>query len=311
MKLYWYFRQEEPMDHKTIYAPHHDFYIDQSKKTDNYNMDSFHMHKMYEVYYLMEGSRKYFIDDSIYLVNAGSLVLIDTDSVHKTASMGDIPHTRIVLNFSLDFLEGFSDEVKDLDLTSIFQTKFVVLPLSFKYKLIIENILNRLVDLGNFEEPKALIDEDEPSPTSNASQKLLAKLLLSELLINIKDYIDVLKQKEYESHQIVNNKVDKIIKYICKHYAEDLTLTSIAEAFYISPFYLSKIFKRSTNLSIVEYINSLRIRHAKELLETSSTKIADIAEIVGFSSSSHFSRTFKLLTGLSPQQYKKFYANKK
>ncbi|MBP3886047.1 MAG: helix-turn-helix transcriptional regulator [Cellulosilyticum sp.] len=299
------------MGHKTIYAPHHDFYINQSKKTDNYNMDAFHMHKMYEVYYLMEGSRKYFIDDSIYLVNAGSLVLIDTDSVHRTASMGDVPHTRIVVNFSLNFLESFSDEVKDLDLTSIFKTNFVVLPLSFKYKLIIENILSRMLDLATLEEMKEKLDEDETSPKNIASQKLMGKLLLTELLINIKDYIDVLKQKEYESHQIVNNKVDKIIKYICKHYAEDLTLTSIAEEFYISPFYLSKIFKRSTNLSIVEYINSLRIRHAKELLENSSTKIAEIAEIVGFSSSSHFSRTFKLLTGLSPQQYKKFYSNNK
>ena len=300
------------MGYKTVYAPHHDFYINQAKKTDNYNMDSFHMHKMYEVYYLMEGSRKYFIDDSIYLVNAGSLVLIDADSVHKTASMGDIPHTRIVLNFSLDFLQGFSDEVKDLDLTSIFKTKFVVLPLSFKYKLIIENILSRLVDLGNIENVQntSADDEDEHLTQNNlASKKLLTKLLLAELLINLKDYIGILEQKEYESHQIVNNKVDKIIKYICKHYAEDLTLTSIAEEFYISPFYLSKIFKRSTNLSIVEYINSLRIRHAKELLETTSAKIAEIAEIVGFSSSSHFSRTFKLLTGLSPQQYKKFYAN--
>lgn len=299
------------MGHKTIYAPHHDFYINQSKKIDNYNMGSFHMHKMYEVYYLMEGSRKYFIDDSIYLVNAGSLVLIDADSVHKTASMGDIPHTRIVINFSLDFLESFSDEVKDLDLTSIFKTNFVVLPLSFKYKLIIENILSRMLDLATLEEMKEKLDEDETSQKNIASQKLMSKLLLSELLINIKDYIGVLKQKEYDSHQIVNNKVDKIIKYICKHYAEDLTLTSIAEEFYISPFYLSKIFKRSTNLSIVEYINSLRIRHAKELLENSSTKIAEIAEIVGFSSSSHFSRTFKLLTGLSPQQYKKFYSNNK
>lgn len=291
------------MVHKTVYAPHQDFYIDQSKKTTNYNMDSFHMHKMYEVYYLMEGSRKYFIDDSIYLVNAGSLVLIDADSVHKTASMGDIPHTRIVVNFSLDFLEDFSEEIKALDLTSIFKTKFTVLPLSFKYKLTIENILTRLTDLQD----NKISKENE---TAVCTYSALSKLLLSELLIHIKDYIYILEQKEYESHQIVNNKVDKIIKYICKHYTEDLTLTSIAEQFYISPFYLSKIFKRSTNLSIVEYINSLRIRHAKELLETSSTKIAEIAEIVGFSSSSHFSRTFKLVTGLSPQQYKKFYSCK-
>ena len=296
------------MGHKTVYAPHQDFYIDQSKKTDNYNMDSFHMHKMYEVYYLMEGSRKYFIDDSIYLVNAGSLVLIDADSVHKTSSMGDIPHSRIVVNFRLDFLEDFSDQVKALNLTSIFKTKFTVLPLSFKYKLTIENILSRLMDLQDYEKHQdANLTTDE---NGISSQAVLSKLLLSELLIHIKEYINVLEQKEYESHQIVNNKVDKIIKYICKHYTEDLTLTSIAEQFYISPFYLSKIFKRSTNLSIVEYINSLRIKQAKELLETSSTKIAEIAEIVGFSSSSHFSRTFKLVTGLSPQQYKKFYSCK-
>lgn len=301
---------EDLMRHKTIYAPHHDFYINQSKKTNNYNMDSFHMHKMYEVYYLMEGSRKYFIDDSIYLINAGNLILIDADSVHKTASMGDLPHTRIVLNFSLDFLEGFSNDVKDLNLTSIFKTKFTVLPLSFKYKLIIENILSRLVDLGCSDDTKQPEEDTHLEQSTLLHKKLLTKLLLSELLINIKDYIGLLEQKEYESHQIVNNKVDKIIKYLGKYYAEDLTLTSIAEEFYISPFYLSKIFKRSTNLSIVEYINGLRIRHAKELLETSPTKISEIAEIVGFSSSSHFSRTFKLLTGLSPQQYKKFYANK-
>lgn len=296
------------MGHKTVYAPHQDFYIDQSKKTTNYNMDSFHMHKMYEVYYLMEGSRKYFIDDSIYLVNAGSLVLIDADSVHKTASMGDIPHSRIVVNFRLDFLEDFSPQIKALDLTSIFKTKFTVLPLSFKYKLAIENIFNRLMDLQDSVEHKDTHLGTGENDVS--SQTVLSKLLLAELLIYIKEYIHVLEQKEYESHQIVNNKVDKIIKYICKHYTEDLTLTSIAEQFYISPFYLSKIFKRSTNLSIVEYINSLRIRQAKELLETSSTKIAEIAEIVGFSSSSHFSRTFKLVTGLSPQQYKKLYSCK-
>lgn len=299
------------MERKAIYAPHHDFYINQSKKTDPYNMSAFHMHKMYEIYYLMEGSRKYFIDDSIYLVNAGSLVLIDIDSVHKTSSMGDVPHSRIVLNFSLEFLERFSPEVKDLNLTSIFKKKFTVIPLSFKYKLIIENILNQMLDLGiTYDTTLPTIGKSSTPEDFPNSSKILAKLLTAELLIRINDYISLLEKKEYNSHQIVNNKVDKIIKYIGMHYAEDLTLTFLAEQFYISPFYLSKIFKRSTNLSIVEYINSLRIRHAKELLETSSTKISDIAEIVGFSSSSHFSRTFKLLTGLSPQQYKKFYSQK-
>ena len=288
------------MVHKSIYEPHQDFYINQSKKTDIFNMSSFHIHKMYELYYLTEGARKYFIDDSIYLVNAGSLVLIDTDSVHKTAHMGDTSHSRIVVNFSASFLESLSPEINALDLTSVFKTKFTVLPLSFKYKLLIEGILTKLLDLHT------LADKEN----SSAYTKITSQLLLTELLIYVKEYISMLEQKDYDSHQLVNNKVDKIIKYIGKHFADDLTLTSIAEEFYISPFYLSKIFKRATNLSIVEYINSLRIRRAKELLETSSYKISDIAELVGFSSSSHFSRTFKLVTQLSPQQYKKLYANK-
>lgn len=280
---------------QAVFAPHYDFFIDKTQKRNIYNMDFFHMHKKYEVYYLTEGTRKYFIDDSIYLVNAGNLVLIDADAVHKTANMGEVPHSRIVINFSKNFIEDFSVHVKELDLTSIFKTKFTVLPLSFKYKLIIENILNRLVEVGS-KDPEA--------------NKVLLEVLLSELLIMIKEYIQTLEDKEYESHQIINPKVDKILKYISSNYSEPLTLTSIAEQFYISPFYLSKIFKKSTNLSIVEYINSLRIREAKELLERSQTKIADIAEKVGFSSSSHFSRTFKLVTGLSPQQYKKYYSIK-
>ncbi|MDF2877451.1 MAG: AraC family transcriptional regulator [Clostridia bacterium] len=280
---------------QAVFAPHYDFFIDKTQKRNIYNMDFFHMHKKYEVYYLTEGTRKYFIDDSIYLVNAGNLVLIDADAVHKTANMGEVPHSRIVINFSKNFIEDFSAHIKELDLTSIFKTKFTVLPLSFKYKLIIENILNRLVEVGS-KDPEA--------------NRVLLEVLLCELLIMIKEYIQTLEDKEYESHQIINPKVDKILKYISLNYSEPLTLTSIAEQFYISPFYLSKIFKKSTNLSIVEYINSLRIREAKELLEKSQTKIADIAEKVGFSSSSHFSRTFKLVTGLSPQQYKKYYSIK-
>lgn len=277
-----------------VFEPHYDFYIHKTEKRTFYNMDFFHMHKKYEIYYLLEGSRKYFIDDSIYLVNAGNLVLIDADAVHKTANMGDIPHSRIVVNFSQSFIDDFSIHLKAMDLMSVFKTKFTVLPLSFKYKLLIENLLNRLVEVGL------------ENPDTN---KVLLQLLLSELLIMITEYVGALKEKEYDSHQIVNTKVDKILKYISGNYSDELTLTSIAEKFYISPFYLSKIFKKSTNLSIVEYINSLRIREAKELLEHSSVKIADIAEKVGFSSSSHFSRTFKLVTGLSPQQYRKYYAS--
>lgn len=280
-----------------LYKAHPDFYIEQSHANSPCSTTTFHTHKYYEIYYLSEGCKKYYIHDSIHVVHTGSLVLIDAHVPHKTASMPDTSFTQTTLHFSENFLTQFSPMLSSLALTSIFKEKTFIIPLSFKYKILIESTLSKLL-----KNKEAVDKEDAPQYSL-----ILNSLFLSELLIYIKEYLDILEEKNTIPYQVMNNKVDKIINYISKHYTENLTLTSIAEEFYISPFYLSKIFKRSTNLSIVEYINSLRIKQAKVLLETSSSRISTIADAVGFSSSSHFSRTFKIATNLSPQQYKKLY----
>ena len=89
--------------------------------------------------------------------------------------------------------------------------------------------------------------------------------------------------------------------------AEKLTLTGIASQFYISPYYLSRLFKKSINLSLIEYINGVRIKAAQNLIEKSNESISDIAEKTGFMTTAHFRRVFKDATGLSPQQYRQYY----
>ena len=97
------------------------------------------------------------------------------------------------------------------------------------------------------------------------------------------------------------------LSYIAEHYAEKLTLTGIASQFYISPYYLSRLFKKSINLSLIEYINGVRIKAAQNLIEKSNESISDIAEKTGFMTTAHFRRVFKDATGLSPQQYRQYY----
>ena len=70
--------------------------------------------------------------------------------------------------------------------------------------------------------------------------------------------------------------MDQIQAYIAEHYAEKLTLTGIASQFYISPYYLSRLFKKSINLSLIEYINGVRIKAAQNLIEKSNESISDM-----------------------------------
>jgi YesN/AraC family two-component response regulator len=104
--------------------------------------------------------------------------------------------------------------------------------------------------------------------------------------------------------------VSQVIKYITENFHQNITLSSVAKEFYISPFYLSKLFKQTTNFTFVEYLNSIRIKNSKELLKNTNYKIIDIAEKVGFSNNTHFTRVFKIIVGMSPMKFRKLHTEK-
>ena len=132
-------------------------------------------------------------------------------------------------------------------------------------------------------------------------------MLLATLLLELKEMCKQQQVQGGENGRVSNHIVDQIQAYIAEHYAEKLTLTGIASQFYISPYYLSRLFKKSINLSLIEYINGVRIKAAQNLIEKSNESISDIAERTGFLTTAHFGRVFKDATGLSPQQYRQYY----
>lgn len=73
------------------YCPQTDFFIERVDRDEGYDMLSFHIHHKFEIYYEIAGARRYFIEDSAYIVNAGSVVLIGENQIHKTASLGGYP----------------------------------------------------------------------------------------------------------------------------------------------------------------------------------------------------------------------------
>ena len=106
-------------------------------------------------------------------------------------------------------------------------------------------------------------------------------------------------------HYAEQETVEQICAYLAANYQQKFSLSEVAAKFYISPYYLSRLFRRVTGQSIVDYINGRRIEAAQKLLETTELSIGTVAEQTGFASAAHFRRVFRETMGTGPLQYRK------
>lgn len=98
--------------------------------------------------------------------------------------------------------------------------------------------------------------------------------------------------------------VDKVVRHIEEHYADPITLGSMAELVYLNASYLSSLFKVRLGRSFVEMLTEVRVREASKRLLHSDDKIASIAYETGFSNIRHFNRVFKAETGRTPKEFR-------
>ena len=97
-----------------------------------------------------------------------------------------------------------------------------------------------------------------------------------------------------------------VVQWIEAHYAEDISLETVAEQFHITPVHLSRWFKKENDVNFSTFLAALRIAHARELLDADPTiRNADLAARVGMASVLTFTRQFKSQTGMTPDQYRK------
>ena len=98
--------------------------------------------------------------------------------------------------------------------------------------------------------------------------------------------------------------IQEIQNFICCHYAENISLNSLAEQFYLHPNYLSRLFKEKTGHNFVEYLTEIRMEKVKELLRSSNKKIIEICDMTGYDNPRYFSKVFKQYTGMTPREYR-------
>lgn len=104
--------------------------------------------------------------------------------------------------------------------------------------------------------------------------------------------------------------VSKVIRFINENYDKDLNLRMISDYVFLSPNYLCKLFKKEMNMTVVKYINLVRINRSRILLEKSEQSIEEVSVRVGFDEVSYFSKVFRDETGISPGRYRQLHRNK-
>ncbi|SFB03605.1 Helix-turn-helix domain-containing protein [Cohnella sp. OV330] len=123
--------------------------------------------------------------------------------------------------------------------------------------------------------------------------------------------MDALKQEARQRNQeseLPPQKKDLIAEikaYVAANFDQPISLADLSSRFYISPIYLSQIFKQKTGETYVNFLAKVRIGKAKELLERTDLKVYEICQRVGYSDTQYFARLFEKWTGLKPTEYRK------
>ncbi len=170
-----------------------------------------------------------------------------------------------------------------------------------KFKYIIDNIFNNLVNLLVY----LNVDGEELLSTEREFRHKAKNFDNSEKII---EYFDKLVENTTKKvHGDDQSKLNKelLLQYINIHYAENLYLDKIAEEFNTTPKYFSNFFKKAFGINFVEYLNKLRISHAKEMLKSTEVNVNEIGERVGYLNPSTFTSTFKKYSGITPSEYRK------
>ena len=136
---------------------------------------------------------------------------------------------------------------------------------------------------------------------------------IRDMRINEKLSVLLTLLMEFSWHQGVRAKAPKrmevvhIKAFLDEHYAEKLSLETVARQFFVDKYYLARLFKAQYGVTLVTYLQQVRITHAKRLLRFTGKSVEEICLECGFGELSYFSRVFKKLEGVSPSEYRSMW----
>lgn len=233
-----------------------------------------------------ESDLKYFYENDTVIFmsdieshNLSSTEVVDNilTDIYRTIDAGDTSYSTISI-------KRLFDAFKNSGSYSFIYIKYVCADI---IKKIIEKSLSNSINL------KTYIEE------------VFAKKSMAQLEDDIINFISIREiDDRTDTDRTSKTVIKKVLDIIGKEYRGDLNLEYIAEKVYLTPSYLSYLFKKMSDQSLLKYITSYRLKKAEGLLDNTNMKIIDIGKNVGYPNLSYFCMLFKNSYGMTPAKYR-------
>ncbi len=252
-----------------------------------------HFHSEYELLYVIEGTGKSFVADSIRQFGSGDLVLLGSNLPHfwkhdesyeKAGNQKKVKY--IVVQFPHDFFHSQISEYPEFGL--------------------IGNLFKRSSRGIRFKgqavsQVSGLIDE---ITGTKGIGRVLQLLKILQLLSETKDYV-LLGGEYYQQNNFEMNsdRLTRVLHFINTNYQQEIKLDEVAEKAHLHPSAFCRFFKEKTGKSLSGYVTDMRISYACKLIIEHKRSISQVCFECGFNNLSNFNRTFKKHTGFTPTGY--------
>ena len=260
-----------------------------SYRSTVYDMNTFpsslHSHDYYELVIFVEGEINYVCESSVYSPKRGDVIIIPPGKFHMSKLKGERTHYKRHVFYL--YPNAFDAVGKSLAEILIRTGEGVHFSLSSREK-----------------EEELLMLTEKLSATLKEREDGLARALAFGYIIEI---FCLLNRKDIrhsgDSERLPEN-ILALQQYLDAHYTEINSVSEVAEHFFYSREYVSRLFKKYYDTTILDYIHKLRISKSRALI-AEGMPIIDVCYAVGFSSLSTFIRTFRTATDMTPSEYRK------
>lgn len=239
-----------------------------------------HAHSYTELFYIVGGNGQFQIDDERFPVRAQQLVIVNPNIIHTELSYEAHPLEYIVLG-----IEGL-----EIAGTGSNESRYCVY--SFP-------AANRVLDCMQ----SILQEMHDREPEHQTVCQAYMDILVVQLMRNAST-----PMTQVSDSSPTNRQCATIRRYIDSHYKEPLTLDLLAAEVNVNKYYLAHAYKQTYGISPISYMISCRIQEGKRLLTETDLSLSHISGILGFSSASYFSQSFRKAEGISPLEFRKLNA---